>query len=437
MSPATRGVVVVVAGFGITVALGSLYVWVLIAAELLRPLSAGGVHGWTVPQVSLPFAVAAGSFVLAMLVGGFVQDRIGPRWTSTAGGVLIGLGMIVASMAESRLGASSSLAAFMVLGLGLMVGGGAGLTFASVVPPAVKWSVPRRRGLVVGLVLAGIALGPLWLNDAVQAFVRERGFSSVLLMQGIALLALIVALSQVLEDPLPGYVPPGSYAEDEDPDDGPVPWAGLSLTAHAPNPLVLRALGRLRAARRGDRSARRVAARRVLADGPGRARPRHRRRVECRTRMRAGGRAAGPRGAPGNETRPPVAGGRLGLSGGPRRHSAILRPQPFLIAASGGGGVVATWVSVLECFGTRYAGANFGLAFTGWCLGLLLGALVALAPANMVLGGMAGPAERNLMVGVLVVTLGGAAVLFAQVRPSSGREALHKGLPGRSAGRES
>ena len=250
MSPATRGVVVVVAGFGITVALGSLYVWVLIAAELLRPLSAGGVHGWTVPQVSLPFAVAAGSFVLAMLVGGFVQDRIGPRWTSTAGGVLIGLGMIVASMAESRLGASSSLPAFMVLGLGLMVGGGAGLTFASVVPPAVKWSVPRRRGLVVGLVLAGIALGPLWLNDAVQAFVRERGFSSVLLMQGIALLALIVALSQVLEDPLPGYVPPGSYAEDEDRRRRAGSVVRPLLSAHARNPLVLRALGRMRAARR-------------------------------------------------------------------------------------------------------------------------------------------------------------------------------------------
>jgi hypothetical protein len=109
----------------------------------------------------------------------------------------------------------------------------------------------------------------------------------------------------------------------------------------------------------------------------------------------------------------------------------------ILVAVSGGGGVVATWVSVLECFGTRHAGANFGLAFTGWCLGLLVGALVALAPASMVLGGMAGPAERNLMVGVLVVTLGGAAALFAQVRPPSGREALHDRLSGRSTGRES
>ncbi len=436
MSPATRGAVVVVAGFGITVALGSLYVWVLIAAELLRPLSAGGVHGWTVPQVSLPFAVAAGSFVLAMLVGGFVQDRIGPRWTSTAGGVLIGLGMIVASMAESRLGASSSLPAFMVLGLGLMVGGGAGLTFASVVPPAVKWSVPRRRGLVVGLVLAGIALGPLWLNDAVQAFVRERGFSSVLLMQGIALLALIVALSQLLEDPLPGYVPPGSYAEDEDPDDGPVPWSGLSsrrmlgtrlyyalwagcgLLAGAIGLLVVWLLvafwptapgGHALVIGVGLSAGLGCVLAGVLLD---RAGHRGMRRVLLSLVVVLASAAA------------------LGALGYPAAAA-------ILIAASGGGGVVATWVSVLECFGTRYAGANFGLAFTGWCLGLLLGALVALAPANMVLGGMAGPAERNLMVGVLVMTLGGAAVLFAQVRPSSGRDALHKGLPGRSAGRES
>ena len=76
MSPATRGAVVVLAGFGITVALGSLCVWVLIAAELLRPLSAGGMHGWTVSQVSLPFAVAAGSLVLAMTRG---RLRAGPH----------------------------------------------------------------------------------------------------------------------------------------------------------------------------------------------------------------------------------------------------------------------------------------------------------------------------------------------------------------------
>ena len=436
MSPATRGAVVVFAGFGITVALGSLYVWVLIAVELLRPLSAGGVHGWTVPQVSLPFAVAAGSFVLAMLVGGFVQDRIGPRWTSTGGGVLIGLGMIVASMTEGRLAASHSLATFMVLGLGLMVGGGAGLTFASLVPPAVKWSVPRRRGLVVGLVLAGTALGPLWLNTTVQAFVRGRGFSSVLLMQGIALLALIVALSQVLEDPLPGYVPPGSYAEDEDVDDAPVPWAGLSsrrmlgtrlyyalwagsgLLAGAIGLLVVWLLVAFWPTASGGHS---------LVIGVGLSAG-----LGCVLAGvlldRAGHR--GMRSVFLSLVIVLVAAAVFGALGDPVAAA-------ILVAVSGGGGVVATWVSVLECFGTRHAGANFGLAFTGWCLGLLVGALVALAPASMVLGGMAGPAERNLMVGVLVVTLGGAAALFAQVRPPSAREALHNGHIGSGAGRDS
>ena len=433
MSPATRGAVVVVAGFGITIALGSLYVWVLIAAELLRPLSAGGVHGWTVRQVSLPFAVAAGSFVLAMLVGGFVQDRIGPRWTSTAGGVLIGLGMIVASMTEGRLEASSSLATFMVLGLGLMVGGGAGLAFSSVVPPAVKWSVPRRRGLVVGLVLAGTALGPLWLNDAVQTFVRERGFSSVLLMQGIALLALIVALSQALEDPLPGYVPPGSYAEDERVDDGPVPWAGLSsrrmlgtrvyYALWAGSGLLAGAIGLL-------------AVWLLVAFWPTASRG-HSLVIGVGLSAGLGCVLAGvllDRAGHGGMRRVFLslvvvlaAAAILGALGYPEAAA-------ILIAASGGGGVAATWVSVLECFGTRHAGANFGLAFTGWCLGLLLGALIALAPARMVLGGMAGPAERNLMVGVLLVTLCSAAVLFARVRPPAGREVVRGGRAGRSAG---
>ena len=109
----------------------------------------------------------------------------------------------------------------------------------------------------------------------------------------------------------------------------------------------------------------------------------------------------------------------------------------ILIAVSGGGGVVALWLSVLECFGTRHGGANFGLAFTGWCLGFLLGSLVALTSASMGPGGMAVPAARNLMFGVLVLILVGAAVLLAQVRPPSGREALHNGLSAGTTGRDS
>ncbi len=195
MSPATKGVVVILAGLGLTVALGSLSVWILYGAELLRPLSAGGAFGWTVRQVSVPFAVASGSFVVAMICGGVLQDRLGPRWPSTVGGVLIGLGMILASMFGNEHGVAGSVSLPLVLGLGLMVGFGAGLTLSSTVPPAVKWSVPSHHGLVVGLVVSGLALGPLWLNETIRVTIRVHGVSWMLLVHGIVLLATIVLLS--------------------------------------------------------------------------------------------------------------------------------------------------------------------------------------------------------------------------------------------------
>ena len=97
-----------------------------------------------------------------------------------------------------------------------MVGFGAGLTLSSTVPPAVKWSVPSRHGLVVGLVVSGLALGPLWLNDTIRVTIRVHGVSWMLLVHGIVLLATIVLLSLLLENPLQGYVPPGSYAGADD-----------------------------------------------------------------------------------------------------------------------------------------------------------------------------------------------------------------------------
>jgi MFS family permease len=190
------------------------------------------------------------------------------------------------------------------------------------------------------------------------------------------LLAVIVALSQLLDDPLVGYVPPGSYSAAEEIQEGPVPWAGLGsramlrtstfgalwvslgllslaaafsaflqivdLGAAAPllGSFVLAGsiggcLGGVVAGSLTDRVRRRGMWRAYLA---------------IALSLLVGGVAAG-----------------VGWFGG----------AAFLTAAGGVGVVVVAWVTTIECFGTRYAGTNFGLAFTGWAVGLLLGALAA------------------------------------------------------------
>lgn len=418
MSPTTKGIVVVCAGFCLSLSLGSLFVWLPIAVELLRPLADGGSYGWTVRQVSVPFAVGAASFVLAMVGGGRIQDRLGPRWPATIGGVFIGLGTILASMSRDRLDDPEMLAVFTVLGLGLMVGSGAGLTFSSLIPPAVKWTVKRHSGLVAGVVTAGFASGPAWVNGRILSLVQTYGVSSVLLVQGIVLLAVIVGLSQMLENPLVGYVAPGSYLYEEGPLAGPLPWAGLT-PRHTISTLAFRALwtsGAILATATAFLSVRLTVA--LMQDPPGGA------------LLVAGFALAGSLGGV-------AAGGlhdRFGVLGLPGVFAVVavtlglaallsalgyVEPAVFFCAASGVGSVVVAWVATMECFGTRNSGGNFGLVFSGWALGMLLGAVLAVSSVGRDLG-IAGRGSAQIPASIgLALLLVSAVVLAAKVRRPS------------------
>jgi OFA family oxalate/formate antiporter-like MFS transporter len=426
MSPATKSMLVVAAGLGLALALGSLATLALVGAELLRPLSAGGVHGWSVRQVSVPFATAFASFLLAMIVGGGVQDRIGPRWPSTTGGVLMGLGMILASMSDRTLAGPGPLPLFMIVGLGLMLGGGAGLTFASVVPPLVKWSAPRHRGLVVGLAVGAFALGPAWLNETAGTFVRQRGVSSVLLAQGIALLAVVVLLSQLLDNPLVGFVPPGSYSDSDGLTEGPVPWTGMP-----PRRMLVTATFRSLLASGVLLSAASAFLAVVLVLG----RPSHLQLGAGLILAVALGGCFGGVGAGflhdriGAVGQWPVAAflATVLAAGAALISMGYSGAAATLVSAGWTGSVVIPWVSTIKCFGTRSAGANFGLVWIGWSLGLLVGSFAAVVLVDARSLPTTAPGANVSAAVALVAVLGTAVLLSARVRPDATRSPADAG----------
>jgi OFA family oxalate/formate antiporter-like MFS transporter len=416
MSPATKGVVVVLAGLGLTLALGSLCIWVLIGAELLKPLSAGGLYGWSVQQVTAPFALAGGSFAVAMIAGGMLQDRLGPRWPSTAGGVLIGLGMVLASMSEFKNAGAHGRATLLALGLGLMVGIGAGLTLSSVVPPALKWSVPRHHGLILGLVLSGLALGPVWLTAPLGWLMQGRSLGSALLIQGVILLGVIVVLSQLLENPLLGYVPPGSYSDPDGSPISPASWAGLTWRRMLLTP-TFRALW----ASSGLLGAGTAALAIQLLLAP--------------TMRASGGPALGIWVAAGgclggvlagllhDRTGPTGPWPGFGAVAAALALAAALAAAGQLEAAVGltgaglAGAAVVAWACATESFGTRSVGANFGLVFSGLSVGLLVGALSSAATVGPALSGPSSTAGTIVTILAFGLDLSLAVVLAARVRP--------------------
>ena len=91
-----------------------------------------------------------------MVFAGRLQDRVGPRWVATAGGALVGLGMIVASLSPARLASVDAFPLRMVVGFGVLAGTGIGLAYASTTPAADQVVLAgTKRGLSTGIVVSG------------------------------------------------------------------------------------------------------------------------------------------------------------------------------------------------------------------------------------------------------------------------------------------
>lgn len=191
----SRGWIVTFAGTGVNLALGILYTWSVISAAIQK---AG--WGWTEAERSLPYSIACLVFAFTTIPAGRLQDLIGPRWVATAGGVLVGIGMIVASFTTSPLG--------FVIGFGILAGAGIGFGYASATPPALKWFGPAKTGLIAGIVVSGFGLASVWAAPAAEALTSSTfGVQGAMLIFGIGFLIVVSALSQILTNPPAGYVP--------------------------------------------------------------------------------------------------------------------------------------------------------------------------------------------------------------------------------------
>lgn len=201
-----RGWVVTLAGLGINLALGVLYTWSVIARALTTPAIDGGRYLWTAQQANWPYAFAVGCFAVMMVFAGRLQDRFGPRWVATAGGLLVGAGMVVASLSPAHMASATAFPSMMVLGFGIMTGSGIGLAYAAATPAAVKWFPARRKGLVTGFVVGGFGLASVYTAPLTTYLLGARGVSGTFLTLGIGFLLAIVALAQLLSAPPAGYV---------------------------------------------------------------------------------------------------------------------------------------------------------------------------------------------------------------------------------------
>ncbi|MGR6859837.1 L-lactate MFS transporter [Aliivibrio salmonicida] len=184
---------ILLAGFCINLCLGILYAWSVFNKALVTDM------GWTASQASQPYATATITFSICLLVAGILQDRMGPRLILIFGTILVGLGMIASSFADTVL--------MLNLTFGVMTGAGIGFGYACLAPSAMKWFHPSKKGMVNGLIAAGFGLAAIYLAPVTSALISMYGIHTSFLVLGVAILIIAVPLATTISNPPEGYTP--------------------------------------------------------------------------------------------------------------------------------------------------------------------------------------------------------------------------------------
>ncbi len=189
--------------------------WIFVLVGMLMNICLGAVYAFSVfktplqdlwgisaTQSSLPFMIFLAVFAVAMALAGGIVGSWGPKRTSILGAVLVGAGWILSGFASNI----TSLTLFY----GVIGGAGVGILYGCPIAVAAKW-FPDKKGLAVGLTVMGFGLSALIMAPIMRALIANAaiGPMKTFTYLGFAFLAILVLLSFPLRTPKDGWKPAG------------------------------------------------------------------------------------------------------------------------------------------------------------------------------------------------------------------------------------
>jgi OFA family oxalate/formate antiporter-like MFS transporter len=148
-------------------------------------------HHWGRAAIQVAFSIFVVTETWLVPVESWFVDRFGPRFVVMAGGILVALGWVIDS-------AANSLA--MLYGAAVLSGIGAGAVYGTCLGNALKWFV-GRRGLAAGMTAAGFGAGAAATVVPIREVILAHGYQSAFLWFGLAQGGVILLASQLLRAP--------------------------------------------------------------------------------------------------------------------------------------------------------------------------------------------------------------------------------------------
>nr|WP_299485666.1 OFA family MFS transporter [Acaryochloris sp. IP29b_bin.137] len=179
-------------GTSVLLCLGTVYSWSIFRTPLETELNLSATESL------FPYTVALVFYAAFMPISGFYIPCIGPRITMAIGGLIVGLGYILASFATNI--------GMIILTYGVMAGTGVGIAYGVPMVVVARW-FPDKKGLAVGLTIIGFGLSPLITAPVANHLIGVYSVRPTLRMLGLIFMMIILGIATVLKLPPRNWQP--------------------------------------------------------------------------------------------------------------------------------------------------------------------------------------------------------------------------------------
>ncbi|SHE92963.1 L-lactate MFS transporter [Caloramator proteoclasticus] len=170
----------VILGILIFICLGTVYSWSIFRKPLEKAL------GLNSTQSSLPFMTFLAFYAFLMPLGGKLISKYSPKIVLIIGSLLVGLGW---------LGSAYSKNIFMLtVTYGVIAGSGVGIAYGVPIGVVSKW-FPDKKGLSLGILLSGFGMSPFVTAPIAKKLIDIYGVFTTFKILGIIFLIILIILS--------------------------------------------------------------------------------------------------------------------------------------------------------------------------------------------------------------------------------------------------
>jgi len=192
-------IVVLAASFILVVSWGILYSFGVFLEPIITEF------GWTRAATSGAYSLLVLLQGLLSIVAGRLNDKLGPRIALTGSGFFFGFGILLMSQISAIW--------HLYLLYGVVIAIGVSSAFVPLTSTVARWFV-KMRGLMTGIVVAGIGIGTMIIPPLVNLLISTYGWRTSYIILGIIALVVIVSAAQFLRRE-PSQIGLSPYGEDE------------------------------------------------------------------------------------------------------------------------------------------------------------------------------------------------------------------------------